>query len=298
MSARIGFVGLGNMGEPMVRLLAGGGHDLHVYDAVPAARERLAGIAGVRVARTVTDVADGADAVILMLPDSDVVEAVLLRDGLLRQIVPPTVIVDMSSSVPSRTRALAALAAERDVSLIDAPVSGGVGGARDGSLTIMVGGPAEVVARVRPALDVLGSTVVHAGDRPGAGHAVKALNNLMSGAHLLVSSEALIAGREFGLDPAVMLDIVNQSSGRSGSTQTKWPRFVLPGGFDSGFALRLMLKDMRVALDLERATGTPAPLSQATVDAWAEAAESLGADADHTEIARWLDLRRAAGTGE
>ncbi|MFB9831898.1 NAD(P)-dependent oxidoreductase [Actinoallomurus acaciae] len=301
MSGRIGFVGLGNMGEPMARLLAGAGHDLHVYDAGPAARERLDGVAGIRVAKTAADVADGADAVILMLPDSDVVEAVLLGDGLLGRAVPPTVIVDMSSSVPARTRALADRAAERGVPLIDAPVSGGVTGARGGALTIMVGGPAETVARVRPVLDVLGSSVVHAGERPGAGHAVKALNNLMSAAHLLVSSEALIAGREFGLDPAVMLDIVNGSSGRSGSTQTKWPRFILPGGFDSGFALRLMLKDMRVALDLEDATGTPAPLSRAAVDAWAEAAEALPADADHTEIARWLEARRAAGptrTGE
>src|SRR4051812_30151424 len=156
-------------------------------------------------------------------------------------------------------------------------------------------------ARVRPVLDVRGSRVVHAGERPGAGHVVKALNNLMSAAHLLVSSEALIAGREFGLDPAVMLDIVNGSSGRSGSTQTKWPRFILPGGFDSGFALRLMLKDMRGALDLQDATGTPAPLSRAAVDAWADAAEALPPDADHTEIARWLEQRRAAGparTGE
>jgi len=296
---RIGFVGLGNMGHPMVRRLAGAGHRILAYDTQPAARDRLADAAGVTIAGCASEVADGADAVILMLPDSDVVERVLLDGGLLERIADaarPAVVVDMSSSVPARTRALAARAADSSVLLVDAPVSGGVSGARAGSLTIMTGGPAEVLARVQPILRVLGAEIVHAGAIVGAGHAVKALNNLMSATHLLASSEALLAGRAFGLDPAVMLDIVNASSGRSGSTQVKWPRYILPESYDSGFGLRLMLKDMRVALGLEEAAGIPAPLSAAAVEAWATAADTLPPDADHTEIARWLE--RLTPTGE
>jgi 3-hydroxyisobutyrate dehydrogenase len=286
--ATIGFAGLGNMGTPMVGRLAAAGHRLRVYDVDPAALARHEGMDGVTVVSWVTQIADGADAVILMLPDSAVVAQVLLADGLLEHVASATVVIDMSSSVPARTRELAAAAAQRGVTLIDAPVSGGVAGARSGSLTIMAGGPADVLERVRPVLEVLGSHVVHAGTMVGAGHAIKALNNLMSAAHLLASSEALLAGRQFGLDPDVMLTIVNSSSGRSGSTQVKWPKFILPEAYDSGFGLRLMLKDMRIALELEQQVGVPAPLGQAAVAAWAAAAQDLPPAADHTEIARWL----------
>ena len=289
--ATIGFAGLGHMGTPMVGRLAAAGHLLRVYDVDPAARARHEGMDGVAVVGQVTDIADGADVVILMLPDSAVVAQVLLADGLLEHVAASAVVIDMSSSVPARTRELAAAAAQRGVTLIDAPVSGGVAGARSGSLTIMAGGPAEILDQVRPVLEVLGSHVVHAGDMVGAGHAVKALNNLMSAAHLLASSEALLAGRQFGLDPAVMLTIVNSSSGRSGSTEVKWPKFILPEAYDSGFGLRLMLKDMRIALELEQQVGVPAPLGQAAVAAWAAAAQELPPAADHTEIARWLANR-------
>jgi len=156
---------------------------------------------------------------------------------------------------------------------------------------LMLGGPASVLDRLRPVLEVLGSQVMHAGDIVGAGHAVKALNNLMSAAHLLASSEALLAGRQFGLDPEVMLSIVNSSSGRSGSTQLKWPKYILPETYDSDFGLRLMLKDMRIALQLAQEAGVPAPLGQAAAAAWAAAAEDLPPAADHTEIARWLAAR-------
>jgi 3-hydroxyisobutyrate dehydrogenase len=289
--ATIGFAGLGHMGTPMADRLAMAGHRLRVYDIAPAARARHEGRDGVTVVSQVAETAEGADVVILMLPDSAVVAQVLLADGLLEHVASSAVVVDMSSSEPARTRELASVAADRGVTLIDAPVSGGVTGARNGSLTIMVGGPMGVLDRLRPVLEVLGSHVVHAGDIVGAGHAIKALNNLMSAAHLLASSEALLAGRQFGLDPEVMLSIVNSSSGRSGSTQVKWPRFVLPEAYDSGFGLRLMLKDMRIALQLEQEAGVPAPLGRAAVTAWAAAAEDLPPTADHTEIVRWLAAR-------
>jgi 3-hydroxyisobutyrate dehydrogenase-like beta-hydroxyacid dehydrogenase/alkylhydroperoxidase/carboxymuconolactone decarboxylase family protein YurZ len=289
----IGFVGLGNMGEPMVRRLAAAGHTVLAFDVAEHARARLADAAGVTITSTAADVASGADVVILMLPDSSIVEQVLLTDGLLDRVGAPTLVVDMSSSEPTSTRALAERAAKAGVTLIDAPVSGGVVGARSGSLTIMAGGPAETLEALRPVLGVLGSNIVHAGQLPGAGHAVKALNNLMSAAHLLASAEAILTGQAFGVDPAVMVDIVNGSSGRSGSTQTKWPRYILPGTFDSGFSMRFMVKDMNIALHLAEASGVPAPISQAAVAAWTTAADEMPPGADHTEIARWLGSRRA-----
>ena len=192
----------------------------------------------------------------------------------------------MSSSEPLRTRALAARLAERGIRMVDAPVSGGVKGAERGALTIMVGGDDADVARVMPVLETLGRPV-HAG-AIGSGHAVKALNNLLSATHLWVTSEAIEAGRRFGLDPEVMLAVFNGSSGRSGSTENKWPNFILPGTFDSGFGLRLMLKDMRIAVQLAQQSGAPSRLGADAVDLWAQAADGLPATADHTEVARWI----------
>jgi 3-hydroxyisobutyrate dehydrogenase len=281
--AVIGFVGLGNMGFPMAERLAEAGYTVRGYDADPAVRRKFAGaVASAEAA------ADSAAAVILMLPNSAVVRSVLLDDGLLAHLAPGAVLIDMSSSEPVQTRELAATAGEHGVPMVDAPVSGGVRGAVAGSLMIMAGGAPEPVAAVRGMLEVLGKKVLHVGP-VGAGHALKALNNLLSATHLLVSSEAMLVGKEFGLDQEVMLEAINGSSGSSASTVNKWPRFMLGRGFDSGFGLRLMLKDMRIAVGLAQATGWPSRLGEAAVDLWAEAAERLPADADHTEILRWLE---------
>jgi 3-hydroxyisobutyrate dehydrogenase len=282
----VGFVGLGRMGTPMVQRLAAAGVAVRGYDT--ASRPELAGV--VTLVEEAALVADGVPVVVLMLPDSAAVEAVALGAGLLDALAPGTVLVDMGSSEPLRTRALAEHVAERGAVLVDAPVSGGVSGATAGTMTIMVGGPEDVVVPLGPFFAVLGR-MRHVGP-VGAGHALKALNNLMSAAHLLASSEALLAGQRFGLDPAVMLDAVNGSSGRSGSTENKWPNFVLPGTFDSGFALGLMLKDIRIALGLAEATGAPSALAARTVELWTEAAAVLGPAADHTEIVRWLRQER------
>jgi 3-hydroxyisobutyrate dehydrogenase len=284
---QIGFVGLGNMGMAMARRLAASGCQVTGFDASPRVMASIDGTDGLSRAAVLTEVAE-ASPVILMLPDSDVVEQVLVDDGLLAELKPGSMVIDMSSSDPARTRELAERAAGLGVTLIDAPVSGGVAGALAGSLTIMVGGPEQAFLSARPVLQNLGSRVVHAGG-VGAGHAVKALNNLMSAAHLLASSEALIAGRRFGLDPAVMLEIINGSSGRSGSTETKWPQYVLTESYNAGFPVRLMVKDIKLALGIERATGTPSVVSEATVAAWSQALDDLPPGADHTAIARWLD---------
>lgn len=271
----------------MVRRLAAAGVAVRAHDVAAAPRKALADVVTVvdKPDEVVPDVGGGLSVVVLMLPDSNVVEAVL-ADGLLDALVPGTLLVDMGSSEPLRTRALAEHVAARGATMIDAPVSGGVSGATAGTLTIMVGGPDDEVAALTPLLAVLGRPR-HVGP-VGAGHALKALNNLMSAAHLLASSEALLAGERFGLDPSVMLDAVNGSSGRSGSTENKWPNFVLPETYDSGFALALMVKDIRIALGLAQATGAPTTHMARTVELWADAARALGPDADHTEIVRWL----------
>jgi 3-hydroxyisobutyrate dehydrogenase len=283
--ATVGFVGLGTMGTPMATRLAGAGYRVQGYDvserAVTSWAERAEGACP---SASLDAAADGAAAIILMLPDSAVVRGVLA--GLV--LAPGTVVVDMSSSEPLVTRELAAQIARGGATLVDAPVSGGVAGAVSGKLTIMAGGAPADIERVRPLLDVLGARVVRCGD-VGSGHAVKALNNLLSATHLLATSEAMAAAAEFGLDVPTALAAINTSSGRSGSTETKWPNFIVPRTFDSGFSLRLMLKDMRIALGLAEVAGTPAALSAAAARLWAEAAQALPADADHTEIARWLE---------
>lgn len=290
-SQSLGFVGLGRMGFPMARRLFEAGHLIVGFDAAVGARDR-AEAAGMRAVPGLGGFSDEVAVLILMLPDSNAVEAVLDDAALLGTLRKGTLVVDMSSSEPLRTRRLAARLADRGLRLVDAPVSGGVAGAERGTLTIMAGGGDPDLDELEPLLAHLGR-VVRAG-QVGAGHAVKALNNLLSATHLWVTSEAILAGERFGLDPEVMLAIFNTSSGRSGSTENKWPNFILPGTFDSGFGLRLMLKDMRIAVDLAAGAGAPSALGAHAVGLWSQAAEELPDGADHTEIARWLGSREGA----
>jgi 3-hydroxyisobutyrate dehydrogenase len=222
-----------------------------------------------------------------MLPDSTVVEQVLVGDGLLHALRDNALIVDMSSSEPASTQRLAESAMETGVHLIDAPVSGGVLKAVDGTLTIRAGGSDELLERARPLLELMGSNVLHVGP-VGAGHALKALNNLLSATTLVATTEALVAGRRFGLDPRVMLAAINGSSGRSWSSEFKLPEYVLSGRYADGFDLRLMVKDLETAVALAHATGTHCRLGELTARIWGEAAQNLPENAAHTEIARWL----------
>jgi len=291
-AAPVAFIGLGRMGQPMASRLLAAGIATRGFDLSARAREQFAGRGGV-AHDSATEAVAGTTTIILMLPDSDAVDAVV--DQVHPALAPGATVIDMSSSEPGRTRALAAALGEQGVTLIDAPVSGGVSRAETGRLAVMVGGADADVARVEPLLVQFGSLYRAGG--VGSGHAVKALNNLMSAAHLIVTSEAVLAGERFGLDPSRVLDIVNASSGRSGSTENKWPNFVLPGTYDSGFGLRLMLKDMRIAVELAEQVGLPSRLGSDAVAIWAEAVDELPADADHTEIARWLRERSAAVAG-
>jgi 3-hydroxyisobutyrate dehydrogenase len=283
----IGFVGLGNMGGPMVGRLVEAGYTVRGFDVSEDTRTAVGEETGATIVGAVSEVAQGADGVVLMLPNSKIVKSVLLDEGLLDGIAPGTLLLDMSSSAPTETKALSGTIDERGVFFVDAPVSGGVRGAKAGSLTIVVGGREADVAAARPLLEVVGSRALHVGDI-GAGHALKALNNLLSAATLIATSEAVEAGRRFGLDPAVMIDAINTSSGRSYSTEHKFPDFVLPETYDAGFNINLMVKDIGCALELAESTGAPATVTEVIVDQWRKAAEDLPADADHTAIAKWI----------
>jgi 3-hydroxyisobutyrate dehydrogenase len=281
---RLGFVGLGHMGVPMTARLVAAGHEVQGFDVDPAARTR----GGAAAVESLADAAVGAEAVVLMLATSTIVRQVVLDEGLLDSLEPGALLVDMGSSDPTQTRELAAEAERREVGYVDAPVSGGVVGAEAGTLTIMAGGAEADLETCRPIFEAVGGKVVHAG-RVGTGHALKALNNLLSATNFLITLEAVMVGSRFGLDPKVMGEAINDSTGRSWATEHKVPQFVEPRSFTSGFAMRLMVKDIQTARALAHATGSPFALGDASVALWEQAAEALPDEADHTEIALWLE---------
>src|SRR5262245_9284934 len=213
----VAFFGLGRMGTPMTRRLLAAGYDVRGYDVDPAARLRFAESSAREGPSTAAAAVEGATALVLMLPDSKAVGEALAAPGLLDALPREGLVVDMGSSDPTRTRGLAGEVGRRGLAFVDAPVSGGVVGAEGGTLTIMVGGDRDAVARCRPMLEELGGNILHVGST-GAGHALKALNNLLSATHLLASVEVLRVGRRFGLDPETMVAAINTSTGRSWST--------------------------------------------------------------------------------
>ena len=290
------FVGLGRMGAPMVRCHAEQFRTV-VFDVDAGTASRVATETGTELLDDLAAVgrAGGPDVttVVLMLPDSRTVEAVLLGEddgsGLLGRLGEGAVVVDMGSSEPASTRHLAVLAAERGVGYVDAPVSGGVSRAETGELAIMVGGRDEDVARARPHLEPLGASVVHVGPS-GTGHAAKALNNLLSATNLAAAAEVLCVAEREGIDPAVMVEVLNSSTGRSQATEVKYPQHVLTGTFASGFAMDLMLKDLAIAQRLADDVSAASPITRSTVQTLVEARRVLGrAGMDHTEIVRYYE---------
>jgi 3-hydroxyisobutyrate dehydrogenase len=286
----VGFIGLGKMGEPMALRLVRAGYRLLVADASEEAVTRFMGEARCERASSLRELGASCRVAVTMLPDGKVVRKVLLGpDGVAAGLKTDSVVIDMSSSSPVGTRELNRELAGRGVTLIDAPVSGGVRKAVDGTLAIMAGGAAATVERCRPLLEVLGR--VFATGATGSGHAMKSLNNYLSAANLAVTAEAMLAGERFGLDPAVMISILNASTGRNSATEHKYPSFVLPRNFASGFSLGLMAKDLRLALELARATQAPASLLAACTRLWSDAESELGFRADNTEIVKYLETR-------
>lgn len=283
MAAPIGFIGIGQMGKPMVERLAGAGHPVLIHDRRAEAMAPLAGIAGVSRADSVQAVAGACEVVILMLPDSPIVDALLWQDGLAAALKRGSLLIDMGSSNPNATRANQARLAQQGVALVDAPVSGGVRRAVDGSLAIMVGGAPADVERAMPWLAPMGKTIVAVGP-PGGGHAVKALNNFVSAAGLVATCEALVAAQRFGIDPSVANKVFNASTGRNNTTDVKVEAFMLSGRFDSGFAAALMRKDLDTAEALMQSLGTERALMHACATMWQQAEATLPKGADHTAM--------------
>ena len=285
---RLGFVGTGTMGDPMVRCLCAAGHRPAVQDADTVAAHRVADRDGLKVALDAAALGAECDVVILMLPNSAIVREVCLGAGGLAEGMQGGIVVDMSSSDPVETRRLGVELKARGITLLDAPVSGGLRKAQDGTLAIMLGGDDDAaMADVTPVLESMGR-VFRAGPL-AAGHATKALNNYISAAGLVATCEAVLVGQDFGLDPAVLTQIVNASTGRNNSTENKLAQFILSGEFrKAGFGLRLMAKDVGLAAALGAHTGRALPGLAAQDAIWTDAAERLDAGADHTEVFSYL----------
>ncbi|HXL75047.1 MAG TPA: NAD(P)-dependent oxidoreductase, partial [Burkholderiales bacterium] len=267
------------MGQPMAANLAKEGFAVRSFD-----------LNGTGSSPSVRDAAAGAEVMITMLPDGEAVRKAVLEA--LPALDSGTVVVDMSSSDPAATRALGTVLAARGIELVDAPVSGAVPKAIDGTLTIMAGGNAATLKRITPLLEKMGDRVFHVGPL-GAGHAVKALNNYVGAAGTLAGFEALLIARAYGLDPKPMLEAINASTGRNSTTERKIPQQVLTGAFASGFRLALMVKDVGIAYRLARDLGIDAPYLREALKLWRDAERHLPADADHTRAYEYLKRRSA-----
>jgi len=282
------FLGLGRMGLPMVRRLAGT-HEVVLHDADPTVLAAAAAELGAPTLAGLGDDLTGVDTVILMLPSSRVVESVLEGpQGLLARLSGGTLVVDMSSSEPTSTKRLADEAGRRSIGYVDAPVSGGVAKAITGELSIMVGGAPGDVERARTHLEPMGAAITAVGP-VGAGHAAKSLNNLLSATNIAAAAEVLSVATKFGIEPAVMVDVINASTGRSQASEVKFPRHILPGTYDSGFAFDLMVKDIGIAESLAEEHAVTLEVTGAA----ARAARSAAAEdpTDHTELARYVARR-------
>jgi 3-hydroxyisobutyrate dehydrogenase len=279
----IGFIGLGHMGAAMAANLVRRGYRVLGWDRDPAARARFATDAASAEPAAIADLA-AADIPITMLPTGDVVRHVITDgggDSLANTLRPGAVVIDTTSSVPDDTRALGALLAARSVAMIDAPVSGARRGALDGTLVFMIGGDdAAALERSTPVLAAMGTRLIRTGPL-ASGHAMKSLNNYVSAAGFAAACEALVIGGQYGLDPAVMVDVLNVSTGRNFATKVSLPRIV-KREFIGTFSLGLFTKDLKIVADMARAAGVTAPLAELVHARMAKAVAVLGGDGDHT----------------
>jgi len=282
-----GFIGLGTMGAPMARNILAKGHSLVVFDVVAASVESVVA-AGARAARSPREVAEGADFVITMLPDSpDVLRVAAGPDGVLAGLRPGSVYIDMSTIDPETTRRLGAQVKAKGAAMIDSPVGKTADAAVAGTLTLMVGGDAEVVARCRPLLDCMGTDFFHCGDL-GAGQTMKLLNNLLAQAIGSATTEALVSGVKAGLTLDLMMSVLRTTMAWNQHLAIGMPKKSLIGNFTPGFMVKLAHKDARLALQMVDALGVKAPVGHATFAALDEGMQSGLADMD---VGAMLKLR-------
>ena len=288
----VAFIGVGAMGAPMAACIARAHHVLTVYDSVRERAAQVAAEAGCRLADGLDGLA-ASEFVVTMLPTGQIVRNLYLREGLAVKLRRGTIAIDMSSSDLAGTRELGAALAVAGITLIDAPVSGGVPRAAQGTLTIMIGGddPA-AIDRARPLLGAMGDRLFNTGGL-GSGHAMKALNNFVAAAGFAACAEALLAGKRFGLDPARMIEILNVSTGRSFHTDLVLREHVVEGKFATGFQLGLLAKDVRIAADLAHQLRLDAPLVRLVSEHFEGARDALGYTRDHTEAIKAWDKNSA-----
>ena len=289
----LGFVGLGAMGLPMA-VSAARHHALLGCDVDPVRLALLVDEVGqrstVHTTPVVAEVGARCDVVVLMLPSSTEVDSAVQE--LAETLKPGALVIDMGSSIPGETRRLAAKLAAVGIRFMDAPVSGSVAKARDGTLSILAGGAEADIDLAIPYLRAIGEKIIRTGP-VGSAHAMKALNNFVYAAGLLATVEALRMGEAVGLDLSVLTDVLNASSGRNVATETKVKQFILPGTYAGGFRLGLMAKDLETAAALAEETGVPAVSLATCLEVWRRALDVLGPEADNTEIHRFI----TTGTG-
>jgi 3-hydroxyisobutyrate dehydrogenase len=285
----IAFLGLGAIGRPMASRIAAAGLPLAVWNRTSERAAEFAQQTGARHAATPADAARNADVIISCLSTSpDVYSLLDGADGLIAGMKNGATLVDCTSGDPGTSRRIAQRLSESGVSFLDAPVSGGVSGAEKGTLTIMVGGDAAVLDRVRPVLETFGQKIVHCGD-VGAGDTVKAVNQAFLAIHLLAAAEGLATLVKEGVDPTKALEVINASSGRSNSSMNLIPERVLTRAFPRTFRLALLEKDIGIAAAMARDNRVPAPVTQLTADVFRIARGELGELADHVEIVRLVE---------
>jgi 3-hydroxyisobutyrate dehydrogenase-like beta-hydroxyacid dehydrogenase len=285
----IGFIGLGNMGFHMARRLIEAGHRLVVLDIRREPMERLA-VHGAKAAGSVREIAAAVETVLASLPTPEVVQEVALGRGGLIEGSRVRRFVDLSTTGSVTAERIFRALAQRGIVQIDAPVSGGVLGAEKGTLAVMVSGPRAEVAALEPALRAIGK-LFFIGEKPGAGQTMKLANNLLSAAAVAATSEAMVMGVKAGLDPTIMLQVINAGSGRNTATEHKFPNAVLPRRFDLGFTSGLMRKDVDLALAEAQALGVPMRVTEAVAAALQVACDEIGADADLTTLVQPLERR-------
>ncbi|MGE0337966.1 MAG: NAD(P)-dependent oxidoreductase [Gammaproteobacteria bacterium] len=282
-----GFVGVGRMGSLMSARLLAAGHTVHVFDTAPAAID-AAITHGARAADSAATVADAADVVFLSLPNPEIVHQATLGPAGVADGARATRVVDFSTIGPRMAGIVAHGLAARGKIYVDAPVSGGLAGARDGRLAVMVSCARAVFEDLQEVLATFGK-VFHLGEGAGQGQTMKLANNLLAAAALAVTSEALVMGVKAGLDPRVMLDVINAGSGRNSASQDKFPRAILPGTFDFGFHTGLSYKDVRLCIDEAETLGVPMVVGAAVRELLAVTQAMYGAESDFTSICRVLE---------
>jgi 3-hydroxyisobutyrate dehydrogenase-like beta-hydroxyacid dehydrogenase len=287
VSKHLGFIGLGNMGAPMAGRLLDAGYALTVFDTrAEALRPFVA--KGAQTASSPAALASAVDTVLVSLPTPDIVKRVALGPDGLSSGTKLKTFVDLSTTGPRTAEEISKELAAKGIAALDSPVSGGVGGAQKGTLAVMISGPTERFEALRPALEIIGK-VFYLGEKPGLGQMMKLVNNLLSATALAITSEAMVLGAKAGLDPKVMLDVINAGSGRNSASQDKFPKSILPRTFDFGFANGLMYKDVKLCLEEASALGVPMWVASAVRQMWLLACTQMGPEQDFTTIVKCVE---------